>query len=93
MQTMFLRSTKVTFFVVLILVNSVYMGTEGRPLSTAETGKAVAAGGDVVFFDWLALGGIKSSGPSDGGAGHKFTNSATLGGIKTTGPSGPGVGH
>ncbi|CAN0863886.1 hypothetical protein LINGRAHAP2_LOCUS8803 [Linum grandiflorum] len=37
------------------------------------------------FFDGLALGAIKESGPSPG-VGHSFTNS------KNSGPS-PGVGH
>ncbi|CAN0863888.1 PAMP-induced secreted peptide 2 [Linum grandiflorum] len=44
------------------------------------------------FFDGLALGAIKESGPSPG-VGHSFTNSVnSLGGRKNSGPS-PGVGH
>ncbi|XP_028760533.1 uncharacterized protein LOC114719232 [Neltuma alba] len=87
---MFLKSAK-AMLVVFIVVNSVLMGIQGRPLSIAETaGDAVTAGDDVDFFDWLGLGGIKSSGPSGGGAGHSFH---TLGGIKNSGPSAPGAGH
>lgn len=70
---------------------------EGRPLSSVVDQTTTAAttmgSGDVAVFDWLRLGGIKSSGPSGGGEGHRFTNSNTLGGIKNSGPSSPGQGH
>lgn len=79
--------------VLVLLVNfAFFMGLEARPLSIIETGKSATGGEEVDFFDWLALGAMKDSGPSPG-VGHKFTNSETLGGIKDSGPSPGGKGH
>ncbi|KAK4260125.1 hypothetical protein QN277_003282 [Acacia crassicarpa] len=90
---MFLKSIK-AMFVVFMFLNSVFTGIQGRPLCMSGTVNTAAADGDNVdFFHWLGLGGIKSSGPSDGGAGHQFTNSNTLGGMKNSGPSSSGSGH
>lgn len=64
-------------FVQFLLVNSyVFMVLEleaAHPLSIKSGNK-----NDVDAFDWLSLGAIKQSGPSDPGEGHKFTNTQTL---------------
>ncbi|CAN1815119.1 PAMP-induced secreted peptide 2 [Linum perenne] len=75
----------------LLVVSALISGSEaGRPLNILNN--EVAAGRAIErFFEGLALGSIKDSGPSPG-VGHSFTNSETLGGIKNSGPS-PGVGH
>ncbi|QCD81488.1 PAMP-induced secreted peptide 2-like [Vigna unguiculata] len=82
------------FAVLVLLVSTVLMGLEARPLSIIETGNSATGGAVQVvgFFDWLGLGAIKDSGPRPG-VGHKFTNSDTLGGIKDSGPSPGGKGH
>lgn len=109
---MLLLSTNKAMFVLcfILVTSSLFMGIQGRPLSLEETtGNTVAAGDDVEFINWLGMGGIKNSGPSGGGAGHKLTTSNTLGdmknsghkvttsntlgGMKNSGPSRPGMGH
>uniref|UniRef100_A0A2P2NI55 Transmembrane protein n=1 Tax=Rhizophora mucronata TaxID=61149 RepID=A0A2P2NI55_RHIMU len=80
-----------SLFVILMLINSVFIETEARPLNIMKySGNSAASKVIEGFFDGLSLGAIKESGPSPG-VGHKFTNSQTLGGIKA-GPS-PGEGH
>ncbi|CAL5197751.1 unnamed protein product [Lathyrus oleraceus] len=95
------------FFVFFMLLNSVFLILEARPLSIIDTKNSDTRDEVVDFFSWLShsigeikqgvavetLGGIKDSGPSSGGVGHKFTNIDTLGGIKDSGPSSGGVGH
>lgn len=75
------------FLIILVLINLVVLAANARPLNPP----AVAFEGVGGFFDGLALGAIKQSGPSPG-VGHKFTNYQTIGGIKDSGPS-PGQGH
>uniref|UniRef100_A0A7N2LY97 Uncharacterized protein n=3 Tax=Quercus lobata TaxID=97700 RepID=A0A7N2LY97_QUELO len=79
-----------SFFVIFVLLNSIFIATEARPFNFMES-RGTAFGGSGGFFDGLSLGAMKESGPSPG-EGHKFTNSETLGGIKMSVPS-PGVGH
>ncbi|KAI4315011.1 hypothetical protein L6164_027863 [Bauhinia variegata] len=79
-------------FVLFLLVSAAFVAFEARPLSITEA-RNTATEGAVDFFDWLSLGAVKQSGPSQGGEGHKFTNSEILGGIKDSGPSGGGIGH
>ncbi|KAJ7944473.1 putative Transmembrane protein [Quillaja saponaria] len=79
------------FFVLFLLLNSVFFVSEARPLNNVIDSSKFVRGGAVDLFDWLSLGAIKQSGPSPG-KGHKFTNYQTLGGIKDSGPS-PGAGH
>jgi hypothetical protein len=86
-----------TFLILFMLMNSAFVIIEARPLSIIETKNTATREEVVDFFDWLSvshsLGGIKDSGPSGPGVGHKFTNIDTLGGIKDSGPSSGGVGH
>ncbi|XP_045827754.1 PAMP-induced secreted peptide 2-like [Trifolium pratense] len=87
-----------TFLILFMLMNSSFVIlVEARPLSIIDTKKTATREEVVDFFDWLSLshslGGIKDSGPSGPGVGHKFTNIDTLGGIKDSGPSSGGVGH
>ncbi|KAF3971223.1 hypothetical protein CMV_005161 [Castanea mollissima] len=77
-----------SFFVIFVLLNSIFIATEARPLNFMYS-RGTAFGGSGGFFDGLSLGAMKESGPSPG-EGHKFTNSETLGGIKQSVPS-PGV--
>ncbi|KAK4262349.1 hypothetical protein QN277_027919 [Acacia crassicarpa] len=78
--------------VLSLLVNSVFMVLEARPLSIIkEVNEGIRE--DVDVFDWLSLGSVKQSGPSAPGEGHRFTNSETLGGLKNSGPSPKGGGH
>lgn len=78
--------------VLFLLVNTMFIVLEARPLSIMkEVKKGIKE--DVDVFDWLSLGSMKQSGPSGPGEGHKFTNSETLGGIKNSGPSPGGEGH
>ncbi|KAL4644719.1 hypothetical protein ACB092_02G184800 [Castanea dentata] len=79
-----------SFFGIFVLLNSIFIATEARPLNFMDS-RGTAFGGSGGFFDGLSLGAMKESGPSPG-EGHKFTNSETLGGIKQAVPS-PGVGH
>lgn len=91
--------------VLFLLMNSGFVMLEGRPLSITGTGNSATGGEVVELFDWLShslgaikqannnLGGIKESGPSGPGVGHKFNNANTLGGIKNSGPSSGGPGH
>ncbi|CAL0313449.1 unnamed protein product [Lupinus luteus] len=58
-----------------------------------QSGSSPVEGHKVTSTSTLGLGGIKNSGPSSEGEGHKFTNSETLGGIKNSGPSSKGEGH
>ncbi|KAF7809873.1 PAMP-induced secreted peptide 2-like [Senna tora] len=83
---MMLVKRHVLCVVLLFMLATTSVVLEGRPLSTTDLG-----GDDVEFFDWLNLRGIKSSGPSGGGEGHRVKD--TLGGIKNSGPSNPGEGH
>jgi hypothetical protein len=87
-----------TFLILFMLImNSAFVIIEARPLSIIDTKNTATREEVVDFFDWLSvshsLGGIKDSGPSGPGVGHKFTNIDTLGGIKDSGPSSGGVGH
>jgi hypothetical protein len=86
-----------TFLILFMLImNSAFVIIEARPLSIIDTKNTATREEEVVnIFDWLSnsLGGIKDSGPSGPGVGHKFTNIDTLGGIKDSGPSSGGVGH
>lgn len=94
--------------VLFMLMNYAFVILEAsRPLSIIDTKNSATREEVVDLFDWLShslgaikqgvpietLGGIKDSGPSSGGPGHKFTDSETLGGIKDSGPSSGGVGH
>ncbi|CAK8562482.1 unnamed protein product [Lathyrus sativus] len=95
------------FLVLFMLMNSLFMILEARPFSIIDRKNSDTRDEVVDFFGWLShsvgeikqavpvetLGGIKDSGPSSGGVGHKFTNVNTLGGIKDSGPSSGGVGH
>ena len=95
------------FLVLFMLMNYAFVVLEARPLSMIDIKNSVTREEAVDFFDWLShsvgaikqgvpidtLGGIKDSGPSSGGVGHKFTNSETLGGVKDSGPSSGGAGH
>jgi hypothetical protein len=84
-----------TFLILFMLMNSAFVIIEARPLSIIDTKNTATREEVVNIFDWLShsLGGIKDSGPSGPGVGHKFTNIDTLGGIKDSGPSSGGVGH
>ncbi|KAK2357020.1 PAMP-induced secreted peptide [Trifolium repens] len=85
-----------TFLILFMLImNSAFVIIEARPLSIIDTKNTATREEVVNIFDWLShsLGGIKDSGPSGPGVGHKFTNIDTLGGIKDSGPSSGGVGH
>ncbi|KAI9089353.1 hypothetical protein K1719_029632 [Acacia pycnantha] len=92
--------------VLFLLVNSVFIVLEARPLSIVkEVNEGI--GEDVEVFDWLSLGSVKqsgpsapgeghrftNSGPSPKGGGHKFSNSQTFGDVKDSGPSPRGPGH
>ncbi|CAN0863884.1 PAMP-induced secreted peptide 2 [Linum grandiflorum] len=79
------RSVRFAVVAVLVVYVLLISGAEaGRPLNILNPMER--------FFDGLALGAIKESGPSPG-VGHSFTNSVnSLGGRKNSGPS-PGVGH
>lgn len=81
--------------ILFLLMISAFVVLEGRPLSIIGTGSSANGGEVVELFDWLSysLGGIKDSGPSGPGVGHKFNNANTLGGIKDSGPSSGGQGH
>ncbi|KAK7250980.1 hypothetical protein RIF29_33800 [Crotalaria pallida] len=83
-----------SLLIIYILLNSLFMVSEARPLSIIETGNSATRGEVADFIDWLSLGAIKQSGPSPG-VGHKYTNTDTLGlgGIKNSGPSSGGEGH
>ncbi|KAK3415998.1 hypothetical protein EUGRSUZ_H01291, partial [Eucalyptus grandis] len=79
-------------FLVLALLNAIFLKSEARPLHELigeDSGPSPGEGHK--FTNSETLGRIKGSGPSPG-EGHKFTNSETLGGIKDSGPS-PGEGH
>lgn len=78
------------FLVLFMLMNYAFVVLEARPLSIIDTGNSATREFETQIIE--TLGGIKDSGPSAGGVGHKFTNSETLGGIKDSGPS-PGQGH
>ncbi|CAI0430323.1 unnamed protein product [Linum tenue] len=64
-------------------------GVEARPLNILKQSTDAQSGGswwaDAAFWDGLALGAVKQSGPSPG-VGNSFTDAAN------DGPS-PGVGH
>ncbi|XP_058735369.1 uncharacterized protein LOC131607369 [Vicia villosa] len=98
---------KTETFLVLFMLMNVFLILEARPLSIIDTKNSYARNEVMDIFGWLShsigeikqgvpvetLGGIKDSGPSSGGVGHKFTNVDTLGGIKDSGPSSGGTGH
>ncbi|XLR64234.1 hypothetical protein HN51_006703 [Arachis hypogaea] len=75
-------------FVLLMVLNCVVI--IARPLNIIETSSSHKLSNAP-----LSLGGIKDSGPSGGGIGHKATNlhNLSIGGIKNSGPSSGGKGH
>ncbi|GMY11834.1 PAMP-induced secreted peptide 2-like isoform X2 [Fagus crenata] len=79
-----------SFFVIFLLLNSVFIATEARTFNVMEL-RGTVSGGCGGYFNWLSLGAIKQSGPKLGD-GHKSTNDGTLEGIKQSVPS-PGMGH
>ncbi|XP_019434683.1 PREDICTED: uncharacterized protein LOC109341273 [Lupinus angustifolius] len=83
-----------SLLLILILLNSLLMALESRPLSIIDARNSATKEEVVEIFDWLSVGAMKQSGPSPG-EGHKFTNTNTLGlgGIKNSGPSSGGEGH
>ncbi|KAL4626477.1 hypothetical protein ACB092_05G099000 [Castanea dentata] len=61
------------FFVIFVLLNSIFIATEARPLNFMDS-QGTAFVGSGGFFGGLFLGAMKESGPSPG-EGQKFTNS------------------
>ena len=78
-----------TFFTLVILLNSILFATEARPLNIMKSPSSAELRIEE-FTDRYALGAVKD-GPSPG-QGHKFTDKQTLGGNKNSGPS-PGEGN
>lgn len=70
-----------SFFVLIILINSGFMSTEGRPIKDAETQNYIDEEITTKIGE-LYVEAIKTGGPSDEGRGHKLNS----------GPS-PGEGH
>ncbi|CAI0461587.1 unnamed protein product [Linum tenue] len=69
-------------------------GVESRPLNILKRPDAQSGGSwwaDAAFWEGLALGAVKQSGPSPG-VGNSFTDGLALGAVKQSGPS-PGVGN
>ncbi|KAM7510426.1 hypothetical protein LguiB_009301 [Lonicera macranthoides] len=78
-----------TFFILVILLNSFLFAAKARPLNIMKSPSSAELRVEE-FFDRYALGAVKD-GPSPG-QGHKFTDTQTLGGNKSSGPS-PGEGN
>lgn len=74
----------------ILLISSVLVSTEARPLIPLMQG--IFEGEDGGFVDDLLLIGRKTSGPSPGGKGHGSEETYALGEIKDSGPA-PGIGH
>lgn len=78
-----------TLFILVILLNSILLATEARPLNIMKSPSSAELRIEE-FIDRYALGAVKD-GPSPG-QGHKFTDNQTFGGNKNSGPS-PGKGN
>ncbi|GAY39588.1 hypothetical protein WN944_008520 [Citrus x changshan-huyou] len=83
------------YFVLLLVSSSLVLVSEARPLNDVEgrPRNPIITKGIEIFFDGLYIEGIKTGGPSGGGAGHAFTNAQTLESKDTAGPSAGGKGH
>lgn len=78
-------------FFILLLLNSVFLSIEARPINAVEVENYINEEITTKIGD-LYIEAIKTGGPSDAGKGHKFTEGHSLQGIKNSGPS-PGEGH
>ncbi|CAI0430315.1 unnamed protein product [Linum tenue] len=84
----FVRIVTVLMIAVAVMIQVLGCGVESRPLNILKRPDAQSGGSwwaDAAFWEGLALGAVKQSGPSPG-VGNSFTNAAN------DGPS-PGVGH
>jgi len=74
-----------------ILIITMVVGTEARPLSGSRLNKDVNVGGIEGLIGGFSLQAVKKSGPSPG-IGHKYENFQTQGEATNSGSS-PGEGH
>lgn len=79
-----------SFAAILLLLSSMLFQCEARHLNELKLANSFK--GMAHSFDRLSFRGIKHSGPSQGGPGHRSRNAKFLGPSKDSGPS-PGVGH
>ncbi|KAB1220306.1 hypothetical protein CJ030_MR3G019052 [Morella rubra] len=80
-----------SFFLVLLLLNSALFESEARPLLADKPRSAIHKEVEI-FFDGLEIKGIKTGGPSAGGHDHGTPNARNLEVVTNSGP-GSGDGH